>query len=89
MDSIAISPCLGSRVVVVEAPRVTLTRHMTRGMRIRALKFRQRTSIPLGLLLFIQPCQLPEGMAPEHDNKVLLSLPKNEVRGGMFSLPFF
>lgn len=67
----------------------TYSPHDARGMRIRALKFRQRTSIPLGLLLFIQPCQLPEGMAPEHDNKVLLSLPKNEVRGGMFSLPFF
>jgi hypothetical protein len=47
-------------VVVVEALRVTLTRHMMpRDMRIRALKIRQRTSIPLALFIH-SACQLPK-----------------------------
>jgi hypothetical protein len=79
--AISLSRVSGSRGGGAESH--TYSPHDARGMRIRALEFRQRTSIPLALFIH-SALPTPEGMAPEHDNKVLLSFPNNEVRGGMF-----
>lgn len=82
--AISLSRVSGSRG---EALRVTLTRHMTHGVcGLGRSNSDKDIHSPGPIYSFSLPT--PEGMAPKHDNKVLLSLPKNEVRGGMFSVVF-
>jgi hypothetical protein len=72
---------------VVEALKVTLTRHMTHGVSGLGRSDSDNGHHPFPWpYLFIQLANLskPGETAPKHDNKVLLSPSQNEVRGGMF-----